>query len=68
MNLVDAEVRGGRVHAVGLELPLPRGAAARDGTVIAGIRPTDLVADPEGRRRGCARSSRSWSGWARRAT
>ncbi|HYI18379.1 MAG TPA: ATP-binding cassette domain-containing protein [Solirubrobacteraceae bacterium] len=47
MNLVDAEVRGGRVHAVGLELPLPRGAAARDGAVIAGIRPTDLVADPD---------------------
>jgi multiple sugar transport system ATP-binding protein len=48
MNLVDAEVRGGRLHAAGLELPLPRGAAARDGALIAGIRPTDLVAEPEG--------------------
>jgi multiple sugar transport system ATP-binding protein len=45
MNLVDAEVRGGRLHAAGLDLPLPR-STARDGAVIAGIRPTDLVAGP----------------------
>ncbi len=47
MNLVDAEVRGGRLHAAGLDLPLPR-RTAPDGAVIAGIRPTDLVAEPEG--------------------
>ena len=47
MNLVDAEVRGGQLHMVGLTLPLPRGSA-QEGPVIAGIRPTDLVAEPEG--------------------
>ena len=31
----------------GLSLPLPRGTAP-DGEVIAGIRPTDLLAEPEG--------------------
>jgi multiple sugar transport system ATP-binding protein len=47
MNLVDAEVREGRLHMAGLALPLPRGTAP-DGAVIAGLRPTDLVAEPEG--------------------
>jgi multiple sugar transport system ATP-binding protein len=47
MNLVDAEVREGQLHMAGLSLPLPRGTA-RDGAVIAGIRPTDLAAEPEG--------------------
>ncbi|MET0687466.1 MAG: ATP-binding cassette domain-containing protein, partial [Solirubrobacteraceae bacterium] len=47
MNLVDAEVRGGQLHMAGLALPLPRGSA-QEGPVIAGIRPTDLVAEPDG--------------------
>jgi multiple sugar transport system ATP-binding protein len=47
MNLVDAEVREGQLHMAGLSLPLPRGTAP-DGAVIAGLRPTDLVAEPEG--------------------
>jgi multiple sugar transport system ATP-binding protein len=47
MNLVDSEVRDGQLHMAGLALPLPRAAAER-GPVIAGIRPTDLVAEPEG--------------------
>jgi multiple sugar transport system ATP-binding protein len=41
MNLVPAEVRGGRLRLAGIELPLPR-PGTPDGPVIAGVRPTDL--------------------------
>ncbi len=48
MNLVPAELRGGRLRFAGLELSLD-GSAPRDGEVIAGVRPPDLeVAGPEG--------------------
>ena len=41
MNLAPAELRGGRLRLAGIEIPLP-GAPAREGPVIAGVRPTDL--------------------------
>jgi multiple sugar transport system ATP-binding protein len=41
MNLVPATVASGRVRFAGVEVPL-NGVAARDGEVIAGVRPTDL--------------------------
>jgi ABC-type sugar transport system ATPase subunit len=47
MNLVQAEVREGRLRLAGVEIPLPAGRRA-DGPVIAGVRPTDLKpAGPE---------------------
>jgi multiple sugar transport system ATP-binding protein len=45
MNLVPAELRGGTLHVAGIELRLAR-TALQDGPVIAGIRPTDLKAEP----------------------
>jgi multiple sugar transport system ATP-binding protein len=41
MNLATADVRDGRLHVAGIEVPLSDGAR-REGPVIAGIRPTDL--------------------------
>ena len=43
MNLVEGEVRDGRLHMAGIEVPLPEGVR-HQGAVIAGVRPTDLVA------------------------
>jgi multiple sugar transport system ATP-binding protein len=45
MNLVPGELRGGTLHVAGNELRLQR-APRQDGPVIAGIRPTDLKAEP----------------------
>ncbi len=68
MNLVEGEVREGRLKMAGIELPLPEGVR-HEGAVIAGVRPSDLQ---PARRRGaapsCARSSRWSSGSAARAT
>ncbi len=41
MNLVAGDVRGGRLRFAGVELPL--GRDVRDGEVIAGVRPGDLL-------------------------
>jgi len=49
MNLVPAEVVGGRLRFAGLELPLP-GSVSPDRSVIAGVRPTDLTLGGEGPR------------------
>jgi multiple sugar transport system ATP-binding protein len=45
MNLVPGELRGGTLRVAGIELRLHR-APRQDGPVIAGIRPTDLKAEP----------------------
>jgi multiple sugar transport system ATP-binding protein len=45
MNLVPGELRGGTLYVAGNELRLQR-APRQDGPVIAGIRPTDLKAEP----------------------
>ena len=44
MNLVEAQVAGGRVRFAGFDLPLPEGSPliGAERTVILGIRPTDL--------------------------
>jgi multiple sugar transport system ATP-binding protein len=47
MNLVPGELRGGTLHVAGLELR-PARAPRHEGPVIAGIRPTDLKAEPGG--------------------
>ena len=68
MNLVEGEVRAGRLTMAGIEVPLPEGVR-HEGPVIAGVRPSDLRPDGDGRRRRrCARSSRWSSGSAARAT
>jgi multiple sugar transport system ATP-binding protein len=41
MNLALGEIRDGRVHVAGIEIPLPA-ARRHEGRVVAGIRPTDL--------------------------
>jgi multiple sugar transport system ATP-binding protein len=45
MNLVDAEVRDGRLEFAGFALPLPEGAATDAGRVVLGIRPQYLQDD-----------------------
>jgi multiple sugar transport system ATP-binding protein len=47
MNLVEADVGGGRVRFAGFDIELPEGshAASLDGRVILGIRPTDFEHD-----------------------
>ena len=55
MNLVAGEVRDGRLHIAGRRAAAAARRRRRDGAVIAGIRPTDLVAEPpRATRRGCA--------------
>ena len=70
MNLVPGDVRAGRLHMAGIEVPVsPPDRPRPDGPVIAGVRPTDLKPDGgSGPRRGCARSSRWSSGSGPRAT
>ena len=43
MNLVPAEVRDGRLRFAGVEVPMDGSARVRDGEVVAGIRPSDLL-------------------------
>jgi multiple sugar transport system ATP-binding protein len=43
MNLVPAEVRNGRLRFAGVEVPMDGSARVRDGEVVAGIRPSDLL-------------------------
>jgi multiple sugar transport system ATP-binding protein len=44
MNLVGAEMRGGVLRLAGVEVPLAgNGSRPADGTVIAGVRPSDLL-------------------------
>jgi multiple sugar transport system ATP-binding protein len=44
MNLVGAEMRGGVLRLAGVEVPLTgNGSRPADGTVIAGVRPSDLL-------------------------
>jgi multiple sugar transport system ATP-binding protein len=48
MNLVQGELRDGRVVLAGVEVPLGGTGPRHQGAVIAGVRPTDLkVAGPE---------------------
>ncbi len=47
MNLVEGEIRDGRLHMAGIEVPLPEGVR-HQGAVIAGVRPTDLSTEGEG--------------------
>ena len=46
MNLAPGELRGGRLTLAGVEIPLAS-APRHEGAVIAGVRPTDLLPDPE---------------------
>ena len=55
MNLVPAEVRGGTLRFAGVDVPLNGHAGARDGTVIAGVRPPDLAPSHPGAEAGLPR-------------
>ena len=57
MNLVEGEVRAGRLTMAGIEVPLPEGVR-HEGPVIAGVRPSDLRAGRRRGRPGAARAAR----------